>query len=56
MEDVEQLDIKFAEIMVKFDNGLLPGGDELGHMCMIISEKKYCKELNDPTLVYVAPV
>ena len=40
-EDVEQLEIKYAEIAVKFDTGLFLGGDKLGHMCMIVSETSY---------------
>ena len=40
-EDVEQLQIELAEIAVKFDTGIFQGGDELGHMCLIVSEQKY---------------
>ena len=41
LEDVEQLQIELVEIAVKFDTGIFQGGDELGHMCLVVSEQKY---------------
>ena len=54
-EDVEQLQIELAEIAVKFDTGIFQGGDELGHMCLIVSEQKYREEIEDQNWTYNAP-
>lgn len=55
-EDINQLEIKCAEIAVKFETGLFQGGDDLGHMCVIVSQQRYRNELDDQTFVYTVPV
>ena len=53
--DVEQLQIKLAEIAVKFDTGLFQGGDELGHIRLVVSEAEYQREIADETWTYTTP-
>ena len=55
VEDVEQLQIELVKIAVKFDTGIFQGGDELGHMCLIVSEQKYQEEIEDQNWTYNAP-
>lgn len=54
-EDVDQLENECVEIEVKFETGLFQGGDELGHMFMLVVQQRYCDELGDQTYVSTVP-
>ena len=40
-QDVEELQREVAEIAVKYSTGLFQGGDDYGHMCLVLGEAKY---------------
>ena len=40
---------------MKFETGLFPSGDELGHICVVVLEQKYHDESGDQTFVYTVP-
>ena len=54
-EDINQLEIECAEIAAKFETGIFEGGDELGHMAMVVSQETYRENSGIPTFLYTAP-
>ena len=55
-QDVEKLEEELAEIAVKFQTGTFTGGDEFGHMCLVVSQEKYRTIINDNAWTYTEPV
>ena len=41
-QSVQELQREVAVIAVKFATGMFKGGDEYGHMCLVMSEREYC--------------
>ena len=55
-QQVEELQRELAEIAVKFNTGMFDGGDEYGHMCLVVNQNKYREVIGDNAWTYVAPV
>ncbi|KAL7478346.1 LOW QUALITY PROTEIN: hypothetical protein ACHAW6_006995, partial [Cyclotella cf. meneghiniana] len=54
-QDVEELQREVAEIAVKYSTGLFQGGDDYGHMCLVLGEAKYRTLIGDETWTYLVP-
>lgn len=51
---MEQLN-KLAEIVVKFETGAFIGGEQYGHMCLVVLQPKYIETIMNYTWSYAAP-
>ena len=52
---VFELQEELAGIAVRFPTSLIPGGDEYGHLAMIVSDAKYQDIIQDQAFTYQVP-